>query len=115
MADLDSYAINWLASLPLELAASKVAYDYWNQRDPPNPLASKAAYDHGKGKHPFSSSAWTIILWSMVVILNLCPHKIFAEAEMVLSIIKIAAVLGFAYVTMTMLPTTHTSQILTDF
>ena len=71
----NSYALQWLVVLPLEIIAASITIMYWN------PQLNKAIFV-------------TIFLLTIMVI-NLFGVKGFGEAEFVFAIIKVTAVIGF--------------------
>lgn len=72
----DSYAMQWLVVIPLEMIAALKTISFWNSLQIPH------------------SAVITIFLVSVFGI-NLCGVRAFGEAEFVASLIKGAAVLGF--------------------
>lgn len=71
----NSYAMQWLVVLPLEIVAAAITIDYWNS---------------GVNK-----AVWITIFWVLIVAINLFGVKGYGEAEFVFSIIKVIAVIGF--------------------
>jgi amino acid transporter len=72
----DSYALQWLVVLPLEIVAATITIEFWN---------------HGK----INNNAWVSIFLFLIIGINMFGVKGYGEAEFVFSIIKIVAVLGF--------------------
>ncbi|CCH41461.1 Histidine permease [Wickerhamomyces ciferrii] len=70
-----NYALQWLILFPLELVAAAITIKYWN--------------------HKIDSDAWVAIFYVFVFILNMLDVKIYAETEVVMSLIKIIAAAGF--------------------
>ena len=73
-ANIPSYALNWLVTLPLELTAASITLSYW------------------PGAAGVSPAAWVIIFWAAVVLINFFGVRGYGEAEFVFSIIKVTAV-----------------------
>jgi hypothetical protein len=74
----DSYAMQWLFVLPLEVIAGALTIQYWNAG------LSKAIFI-------------TIFLFAIVAI-NLCGIKTYGEAEFLFSTVKVTAIVGFMQV-----------------
>lgn len=74
---LESYALNWLVTLPLELTAASITLSFWDGAKDVNP------------------AAWVTIFWLAVVVINFFGVRGYGEAEFVFSIIKVIAVIGF--------------------
>ncbi len=70
-----NYALQWLILLPLELVAAAITIKYWN--------------------HTIDSDAWVAIFYVFIFVLNMLDVKYYAESEVVLSLIKIIAAVGF--------------------
>ncbi|CCE61543.1 hypothetical protein TPHA_0A04700 [Tetrapisispora phaffii CBS 4417] len=70
-----NYLILWIVSLPLELVAASITIRYWNRE--------------------INSDAWVTIFFVFIALLNMMDVKFFSEAEFVMSIIKILAIVGF--------------------
>jgi amino acid transporter len=62
--------------MPLELVAASITLQYWG-----NPL-----------KH---HDIWVTIFLILIVLLNIFGVKLFADAEVVLSLMKVIAIVGF--------------------
>lgn len=77
VTDKDSYALNWLVTLPLELTAASITLSYWPGAQGVNP------------------AAFVVIFWLAVVLINFFGVRGYGEAEFVFSIIKVIAVIGF--------------------
>lgn len=70
-----NYLAQWLVLLPLELVAASITIRYWNDR--------------------INSDAWVAIFYSAIAFVNMLDVKSFGEAEFILSMIKILAIIGF--------------------
>ncbi|KAL8740622.1 MAG: hypothetical protein Q9190_006697 [Brigantiaea leucoxantha] len=70
-----NYALQWLVVFPLEVVAAAITVDYWNSN--------------------ISPAAWVGIFLATIISINLFGVKGYGEAEFVLSIIKVIAVIGF--------------------
>ncbi|KAI9739674.1 MAG: glyceraldehyde-3-phosphate dehydrogenase 1 [Cirrosporium novae-zelandiae] len=70
-----NYALQWLVTLPLELIALSMTFEYWNA--------------------PVPHWAWVLIFLVLIIIINLLSVREYGEVETVLSVIKIVAVVGF--------------------
>lgn len=70
-----NYALQWLILLPLELVAAAITIKYWNSS--------------------IDSDAWVAIFYVFIFILNMLDVKYYAESEVVLSLIKVIAAVGF--------------------
>jgi amino acid transporter len=75
---LDSYALQWLIVLPLEIVAASLVLTYWN------PNIVKAGYV-------------TLFLF-IIISINLFGVRGYGEAEFIFAIIKVIAVIGFMFV-----------------
>lgn len=69
------YALMWLIVFPLELVAATMCITYWN--DNINPVA------------------WVAIFYVVVVAINFVGVKGYGEAEFILTIVKVVAIVGF--------------------
>lgn len=69
------YAVSWLVSFPSELIACSMTVQYWNSLINP--------------------AVWVAIFYVVIVAINLFGVKGYGEAEFVLSMIKVIAVVGF--------------------
>lgn len=78
LTSLDSYALQWLFAVPLEVMAAAVTLDYWTL--------------------PIPGPASITIFLVAILVINLCGVKAFGEAEYAFSILKVVAVIGFMYV-----------------
>ena len=76
---MDSYTLQYLIVLPLEIIAGAFTTNYWN------PDASK--------------SIFIVLFFFLILGINLLGVKGYGEAEFVFSAVKIVAVMGFMYVT----------------
>lgn len=70
-----NYTLQWLITLPLELVAASITLSYWSQ--------------------PIHHSVWVTIFLVGIVTINIFGVKGFANVEATLSIVKVAAILGF--------------------
>ena len=70
-----NYALMWLVVLPLETVAASIVIDYWHTG--------------------ISNAVWVTFVLVIVVTINLFGVKGYGEAEFVLSIIKVVAIVGF--------------------
>jgi len=68
--------LQWLITLPLELVASSITLQYWG-----NPLKKNAS--------------WVTIFLFLIIVINVMGVKKFADFEVVFSIIKVSAIVGF--------------------
>ena len=76
LADLYSYALQWLSLIPLEIVAASVAVDYWTKGSPSNAI-------------------WITVYLFAVLLMNFLGVRAYGEAEFVLTSIKIVAIVGF--------------------
>jgi amino acid transporter len=72
-----SYALQWLVVLPLEVVAATFTIEYWT---------------HGKG---ISNNAFVAVFLVLIITINLFGVKGYGEAEFILAIVKVTAVIGF--------------------
>ncbi len=72
-----NYAIQWMVVLPLEIVAASVTLQFW------------------PGATETNQAAWVTIFFVVIVCINLFGVKGYGEAEFVLAVIKIVAVIGF--------------------
>lgn len=72
---VNSYALQWLIVLPLEIVVASITIDYWNS--------------------PVNKAVWVTIFWSLIVLINIFGVKGYGEAEFVFSMVKVTAVIGF--------------------
>ena len=70
-----NYALQWLVTFPLELVSASITINYWDSSVPPE--------------------AFIAIFWCLICGINLFGVKGYGEAEVVFSLIKIIAILGF--------------------
>lgn len=70
-----NYALQWLVTFPLELVSASITINYWDNSVPPE--------------------AFIAIFWCLICGINLFGVKGYGEAEVVFSLIKIIAILGF--------------------
>lgn len=71
-----NYAMQWLTLLPLELVASSLTIQYWNDS--------------------INSAVWVAIFYVAIVVVNICGVRGYGEVEFVLSFIKVIAIIGFS-------------------
>ena len=88
MSRANSYAMQWLVVLPLEIIAASITLTYWNSS--------------------IDKSIFVTIFLVFIVIINFFGVKGYGEAEFVFAIIKVIAVIGFMLVPP--LPPTHLSS-----
>jgi amino acid transporter len=72
---LASYAMQWIAVLPLEIIAGALTVRYWNTS--------------------ISPSVFVSIFLALIVVINLTGIRGYGEAEFLFAIVKIVAVVGF--------------------
>lgn len=70
-----NYALMWLIVLPLELVAAAISIQFWNSSI--NPVA------------------WVSIFFVFIVVINLLGVKGYGEAEFILALFKVVALIGF--------------------
>ena len=70
-----NYAMQWLVALPLEIVAAALTIEYWNTS--------------------ISPAAWVSIFLAVILCINFFGVKGYGEAEFLLSLIKVVAVIGF--------------------
>ncbi|KAH3670858.1 hypothetical protein WICMUC_004827 [Wickerhamomyces mucosus] len=70
-----NYALQWLILLPLELVAAAITIKYW--------------------RDDINSDVWVTVFYVFIFVLNMLDVKYYAESEVVLSLVKIVAVVGF--------------------
>lgn len=70
-----SYALQWLAVLPLEIIAASLTIRYWTDKLP--------------------SAIFVTLFLIAILLINLFGVKGYGEAEFTFSIIKVIAVIGF--------------------
>jgi amino acid transporter len=68
--------MQWLVVLPLEIVAATFTIEYWT---------------HGN----INNNAWVAIFLIVIIIINLFGVKGYGEAEFVLAIVKVTAIIGF--------------------
>ena len=78
-ADDDSYAMQWLVTLPIEIMAASMTLNYWKWARDVNP------------------SVWVSIFLVVIVSINFFGVRGYGEAEFAFSIVKVIATLGFMY------------------
>lgn len=72
-----NYAMQWLIVLPLEIVAAAITIGYWN-----------TARD-------ISPAIWVAIFLVFITSINLFGVRAYGEAEFILSIVKVTAIVGF--------------------
>lgn len=72
-----NYALQWLILLPLELVAAAITIQYW--------------------RDDINSDVWVTIFFVFIFVLNMLDVKYYAESEVILSMIKVVAVVGFFF------------------
>jgi amino acid transporter len=70
-----SYVFQWLVTLPLELVASSITLQYWEQ--------------------PLHHAVWVTIFLFGIVVINIFGVKGYADVEATLSVMKVVAIVGF--------------------
>lgn len=70
-----NYALQWLILLPLELVAAAITIQYW--------------------RDDINSDVWVVVFFVFILVLNMLDVKYYAESEVILSMVKVVAVLGF--------------------
>jgi len=70
-----NYALQWLVTLPLETVSATITVQYWTTS--------------------INNSAWVTIFLVFIVAVNLFGVKGYGEAEFVMGIVKITAIIGF--------------------
>lgn len=72
---LNSYALQWLVVLPLEIIAASITISYWNSG--------------------LEKSIFITIFLATIIFINLLGVKGYGEAEFVFALVKITAIIGF--------------------
>ncbi|CDR39232.1 CYFA0S03e01134g1_1 [Cyberlindnera fabianii] len=72
-----NYCLQWLILLPLELVAAAITIRYW--------------------RDDINADVWVAVFYVFIFVLNMLDVKYYAESEVVLSMIKVFAVLGFFF------------------
>lgn len=75
VVDDNSYALQWLAVLPLEIIAASLTVEYWNTEIP--------------------RALFVTIFLGIIVTINMFGVKGYGEAEYVFSMLKVIAIIGF--------------------
>ncbi|KAH3686505.1 hypothetical protein WICPIJ_002522 [Wickerhamomyces pijperi] len=70
-----NYALQWLILLPLELVAAAITIKYW--------------------RDDINSDVWVAVFFAFIFVLNMLDVKYYAESEVILSVTKIVAIVGF--------------------
>lgn len=76
-----NYALQWLVTFPLELIAVSMSLDFWKSDD--------------NGAVNVNKAAWVSLFWTVIAVINLFGVRGYGEAEFVMSLIKVIAVVGF--------------------
>lgn len=76
-ANMFSYALQWMVTLPLEIVAASITLTYW------------------PGARDVNPGVWVTIFLIVIIAINFFGVRGYGEAEFVFSIIKILAVVGF--------------------
>lgn len=77
--EFHSYALQYLCVLPLEIMAATFTLDYWSS--------------------PIPKAVCVAVFMVSIIIINLNGVKAFGEAEFLMSVMKVVAVIGFMFVT----------------
>lgn len=72
----NSYAMQWLVVLPLEIVAATITIEYWSNGS-------------------INNDAWVAIFLVLIVTINLFGVKGYGEAEFFFAIIKVIAIVGY--------------------
>lgn len=70
-----NYALFWVVVLPLELVAASMTINFWDST--------------------INNDAWVAIFYVVIIGLNLCGQRGFAETEFVAAVIKLLGIVGF--------------------
>ena len=70
-----NYVLQWAVLLPLELVAASMTIQYWNDKLNPD--------------------IFVAVFFAVIVVINFMDVKIYGEVEVVLSMIKLLAIVGF--------------------
>uniref|UniRef100_A0A060SZB3 ARAD1A19228p n=1 Tax=Blastobotrys adeninivorans TaxID=409370 RepID=A0A060SZB3_BLAAD len=76
-----NYVLQWIVAFPLELVAAGMTIQFWK--------------DDGNGAATVNPAAWVSLFYVLVVAINFFGARGYGEAEFILSIIKVIAVIGF--------------------
>ncbi|PRT56546.1 General amino-acid permease GAP1 [Wickerhamiella sorbophila] len=76
-----TYIIHWTLNLPTEMVAAAVTIDFWKGDD--------------NGATNVNKAAWVALFYSVIVFVNLFGVRGYGEVEVVMSAIKVIAVVGF--------------------
>ena len=71
----DSYAMQWLIVLPLEIIAASLTLSYWDES--------------------LTRAIFVSVFLIIIILINMFGVKGYGEAEFIFSIIKVIAVIGF--------------------
>ena len=72
----NSYAMQWLVVLPLEIVAATLTIEYWSDGN-------------------INNDAWVAIFLVLIIVINLFGVRGYGEAEFVFAIVKVIAVVGY--------------------
>lgn len=73
---MNSYALQWLVVLPLEIVAATITIEFWSDGS-------------------INNDAWVAIFLVLIIAINMFGVRGYGEAEFVFAIIKVVAVIGF--------------------
>lgn len=76
LTKLNSYAMQWLVVLPLEIVAATLTIEYWSDGN-------------------INNDAWVAIFLVLIIVINLFGVRGYGEAEFVFAIVKVIAVVGY--------------------
>lgn len=76
-----NYVLQWIVAFPLELVAAAMTIQFWK--------------GDGNGAATVNPAAWVSLFYVVVVAINFFGARGYGEAEFILSIIKVIAVIGF--------------------
>lgn len=77
-----NYALSQLVTVPLELIGTAMTISYWQS-------------DNNGAVLRQNASGWVALFWSLILMINVFGVRGYGEAEFILSIIKVMAVVGF--------------------
>ena len=69
--------MQWLIVLPLEVIATSITLNYWDE------------------KHEYNHAIWVTIFLILIISINLFGVEAYGEAEFFFSMIKVIAVIGY--------------------
>lgn len=76
-----NYVLLWIVTFPLELIASTMVIHYWDSDN--------------NGATEVNKAAWIALFWTVFTVLGFFGARAYGEAEFILAITKIIAVIGF--------------------